>query len=121
MVAAKFAGLMAVKNVGQAVQMLRDQDRDSRHVPAGFQRPLHIESGGELFEAVGERGQIEAFQSPFHAHEKQTLGAILMLIGVGDVGAVLVQHAGDLGHESFAIGAMDEENGGVFLIHGRKW
>ena len=37
-----------------------------------------------------------------------------MLVGVDDVGAVLVQQAGDGGHQTFAVGAIDQEDGGVF-------
>jgi len=38
---------------------------------------------------------------------------VLVLIGMQNVGAVGVKEIGDGGDQSFAIGAIDEQNGGV--------
>src|SRR5262249_39160407 len=47
-------------------------------------------------------------------HEEEAQLVILMLVGVKNVGAALVKQAGDAGDESLAVGAVDQENCGVF-------
>lgn len=59
-----------------------------------------------------------AVERPFDAHEEEAEGAIDVLIGVEDVGSVLVKERGDAGDETFLVGAVDEEDGGVF--HGAR-
>jgi hypothetical protein len=39
---------------------------------------------------------------------------VLVLVGVQNVRAVLVEKAGNAGDQSFAVGTIDEKNGGVF-------
>ena len=48
------------------------------------------------------------------AHEEEVLLVVLMLVGVEDVCAVLIEHAGDTGHQTATVGAVDKENSGVF-------
>ena len=39
---------------------------------------------------------------------------VLVLVGVENVGAVLVEQRGDAGHQALPVRAVDEQNGGVF-------
>ncbi len=48
------------------------------------------------------------------AHEEEAKLDILMLVGVEDIGVVLLhKKIGNGGDETFAVGAVDEENGGL--------
>ncbi len=47
-------------------------------------------------------------KGPLHAHEEEALLMIFVLIRVQDIGATLVEHSGDAGHQPFAIGAIDK-------------
>ena len=53
-------------------------------------------------------------QPPLHPHEEQPQLVVLVLVGVQNVGAVFVQQAGDAGHQTLAVRAVDEQNGCVF-------
>ena len=55
---------------------------------------------------------MSTMQRPFHAHEEQSEVFVALLIGVKNVGAVLVKQARDACDKAAAIGAVDEEDGG---------
>ena len=59
------------------------------------------------------QAQVEAFQRPFHPHQEQPGGAVLVLVGVQDVGVVLEQEVGDGRHQAFFVRAGNQENSGV--------
>jgi hypothetical protein len=59
------------------------------------------------------QAQLEAFQGPFHPHQEQAGGAVLVLVGVQDVGVVPEQEVGDGGDQAFFVRAGDQEYGGV--------
>jgi hypothetical protein len=61
----------------------------------------------------GGRRRVEALEGPFGAHEEEAGLVVLMLIGKQNVGAVAVEEAGDGGDETFPVGSVDEEGGGV--------
>ena len=67
--------------------------------------------------------QIETVKIPFHAHQEERLGGILVLVGVQDVGLVGIQKIGDGSHETLAIRASDQQNGGVphVILHDRRF
>jgi len=51
---------------------------------------------------------------------------VLMLVGVEDVGPMLVEQRGDAGHQTFLVRTIDEQYGGFFhallsLIHHLLW
>jgi hypothetical protein len=57
---------------------------------------------------------VEVVGGELDTHEEETKLHILVLIGVEDVGVVLLnQKVGDGGDKAFAVGAVDEENGGL--------
>ena len=39
-----------------------------------------------------------------------------VLIGVQDIGASFVEQRGDAGHQAAAVGAIDQQNGGIFHV-----
>ena len=52
--------------------------------------------------------------SKLDAHEEETQLDVLMLVGVENVGVVLLnEEVGDGGNETFAVGAVDEKNGSL--------
>jgi hypothetical protein len=54
---------------------------------------VEFELGGEGAEGGSEGVEIEAVESPFHAHEEEAGLGVLMLVGMGNVGAVSVEEA----------------------------
>jgi hypothetical protein len=47
-------------------------------------------------------------QRPLDAHEKQAKVVVLMLVGVENVCAVLIEQAGDAGHQALAVRAVNQ-------------
>ena len=126
-----------MQKVGHAVQILRAKQRNPRLLLRRIDPPAHVQLRGKRSKCLFESSQVEArlaaalmvlrftaVQRPFHAHEEQAQVVILVLVGMQNVGSVLVEHSGDAGHQTLAIGAVDQENGCVFhglfsLSHGR--
>jgi hypothetical protein len=111
--AVEFSGLKAVEQIGQTVQIPGYEDRHPRGLRHQAEAPAHLESGGQGLELFAKPKQVERLQLPLHPHEKELGFGVLMLIGVGDVGAVLVEQVGDARHQAFAVRTIDEENGGI--------
>ena len=101
--AVEFAGLVAVEQVGIAMQVLRDEDRQACDGGGEFQAPVHTQLGGDGLEVRSEGVHAEAVERPFDAHEEEAGFVVLMLIGMDDVGAVLVKHAGNGCHEALSL------------------
>jgi hypothetical protein len=57
--------------------------------------------------------QVESVERPFHAHEEQAGLRVLMLVGMGDVGAETKEQAGNARHQAFAVGTVDQQDGGI--------
>ena len=111
--AVEFSGLMAVKEIGQTVQVPGYEDRYPRRLRHQAEAPAHLESGGQGLKLFAKPKQVEGLQFPLHPHEKELGFGILMLIGVGDVGAVPVEQVGDARHQALAVRTIDEENGSI--------
>ena len=110
--AGQFVGADAMQQVCDAVQVLRAEERDPRFLVHAAKLPAHVQFFGERREGLGEVGNIGTaiFHCPLDAHEKQAQLMILMLIGMEDVGALLVEKAGDARYQAFLVWAVDEEN-----------
>jgi hypothetical protein len=80
---------------------------------------LHVEALGDGGEGQLEVVQIQrkAGQIPFHPHQEQLEFSVLVLVGVQDIGVVLVEKIGNGGHQTFLVGATDEQDGGVLGCH----
>ncbi len=78
-----------------------------------FRRQRIWKPGGQGLELGAKRRQVEARQLPFHAHEEQFGFGVLVLIGMGDIGSVLVQQVCHARYQALAVRTIDEENGGV--------
>jgi hypothetical protein len=111
--AVQLAGLMSVKNIHQAVKVLRHEAGDTGGFRHQMESPMHVKLGCGVLKFRLECGLIESFQRPFDAHKKKTGFMVLMLIGVRDVGAVSIEQAGDRRHQAFTVRAVDQENGGI--------
>ena len=85
-----------------------------------FEAPDHSEFIGNGGKGCAKGCDVKAIERPFDAHEEKGCFVILMLVGMDDVGAVLVEHAGDAGDKTFAIGAVDEQNSGLCHAEGCK-
>ena len=70
-----------------------------------------MEFGGEPAEVLVEGGEIEALSCPLDAHEEEAGFRVLVLVGMGDVGAVAVEQTSYGGDQSFAVGGVDQEYG----------
>ena len=90
------------------MQVLRDEDGDTCDLGGEFESPIHVKFEGHSRELRAKAIHGKAFERPFHAHEEEAGFVILMLIGMDDIGAVVVKHPGDSGHEAFTIRAGDQ-------------
>ncbi len=72
--------------------------------------------GGEALEEFCAEGTFSV-ERPLDAHEKEAQFVVLVLVGVEDVGASLVEQAGDAGHQTLLVRAVDQQNGCVFHLH----
>ena len=140
--AQQLAGAPAMQQIGHAVQILGAEQRHAGQASAGGQLPAHAKLGGEGGEGGAETFQIEAFrrgslahrqpgwtlfraslilrrasERPLDAHEEETKIVILVLVGVQDVGASLIEQRGDARHKTLAVRAVDEQNGRIFHVH----
>ena len=112
--ALELAGAPALEQVGHAMQVLRAEERDAGLV-SGCELPAHA----ELYRK-GREGRLEGFkiksveavERPLDAHEEEALFVVLVLVCVENIGAALIEQAGDTGNQAFAIRAVDEKNGG---------
>ena len=113
---AQFAALMPVEQVDQAVVVLRDEERDA------VRQRSDRSSRQRICEALGDRGElarelveveVEVGEVPLDAHEEQAALGVLVLVGVQDVGVVAVEELADGGDDPLAVGAVDEQDGGV--------
>ena len=104
----QLAGAPAVQQIGHAVQVLRAEERHPRPARARGELPRHLELGGQRRKGGAEALEVEAVQLPLHAHEKQAQLMVLVLVGVQDVGATLVEQARNARHQSLAVGAIDQ-------------
>ena len=109
--AGEFAGLVAVEQVHQAVQVAGHEDR---HRGAGrrvLHPPAHSEALGdglELARQILAGSRSKSVQVPLDPHEEQPQVVVLVLIGVEDVGAVGVQKVRDGGDNPLPVGAVYE-------------
>ncbi len=76
-----------------------------------------MQIGRDGRELYAEGGDIEIFEQPFDAHKKEPGFVILVLVGMGDVGAMRVEHTGDAGNEAFAVRAGDQEDRGFIHLY----
>ena len=103
----EFSSLLSVEDVHQAVKLLRHEDRNPGNVRHHAEAPLHLKGRGRGLEFCPECTQIERFQFPFDAHKKQAGIVVLMLIGMGNVGAVSIKEVCDGRDQAFAIWTVD--------------
>lgn len=77
-----------------------------------------METCGDGFEPFAKDfpREVEIGQRPLDAHKKQAEFIILMLVGMQDIGAVGVEKLGYGGDQSFAVGAIDEQDGSVSCV-----
>src|SRR5580658_5411223 len=111
---AQLSRLVALQNIHQAMQMLRDKYGHARSLVHQLELPIHLEFGRENLELLAKLLDVESVQRPLDAHKKEPSIVILMLVGVNDVRSVTVQKASDPGDEALAVRAGDQHDGGVF-------
>ena len=115
----QLASAMAMEQVRQAMLVAGDEDRRPQPPRGVFHPPAHVEPPRDGLELLPQRlgRQVELLERPLHAHEEQPQILILVLIGVQDVRAVRIQKVGNCGDQALAVGAIDQENGGVSVFH----
>ncbi len=101
------------------MQMLGDKQRDIRGFVAVFEAPIHIEFGSQGSKCGAALSLVEVesarcvIQGELDAHEEEAKLVVLMLVGVQDIGVMLEQEIGDGRDNSFAVGAIDEQDSGL--------
>jgi hypothetical protein len=68
--------------------------------------------------AEGGLVEVESGEREFDTHEEQREFVVLMLVGVKNVGVVVEQEVGDRGHQTLAVWAGDQQDGGVDMSLG---
>ncbi len=63
------------------------------------------------------KAEVEPGDVPFDAHQEQSAFTVLMLVSVQDVGVVAVKEVTDGGDDSLAVGAVDQEDAGLWQRH----
>jgi hypothetical protein len=116
--AGELAGFVAIKQVGVAMEMLGNEDRHAGHGGGELDAPVHFQADSEVGELFPKGIDRKVIERPFDAHKEEAGLVVLVLVGVNDVGAVLVQDAGDRGDEAFAVWAGDEQNSGILHAKG---
>src|ERR1035441_8604652 len=104
---------MPIEEIHQTVKVLRHEDGDAWSLRHQLELPLHVKFGGRGLEFCAESAEIESFQRPFNTHKKQASLVVLMLIGVGDIGAVSIKKACHGRDQAFAVRTVDQENCGI--------
>ncbi len=113
-VAIELAGLLAVQEIGETMEVTGDEDGDVLRDVSVVQAPVHLELFGEgskggaevLFAAAG------VVQRKFDAHEEESEVDVLMLVGVQDIGVVMDEEVGDGGNDALAVRTIDQEDCG---------
>src|ERR1700674_3120791 len=114
-VASQFAAPAAIKQVHQAVVVLRDQYDHLRAVVRPSQTPLHLEVVGDRSEVPGEVRQVDVKlgRIKFHAHQEQVRFIIGVLVSVQDVSVMAEDKIGDRGNDALAVGTTNQKYSGV--------
>ncbi len=113
--AAKFATLVAVEQILQAMVILRNEDRDAGAVGGVCEPPVHLEVASDGSKSIGKLGKvkIEICRVELYPGQKEIGFLVSMLIGEQDVAIVAKDKFSNRGDHTFAVGARDEEDGGV--------
>src|SRR5450631_450933 len=104
---------MAVEQVGQAVEILRNEEGDVLGGVGELDAPVHAELCSDRLEGSAESGLVEVgcVGGELHAHEKEGGLDILMLVGVQDVDVVaLYQEVNDGDNDALAVRAVDQKD-----------
>ena len=109
----QLTGTGSVQQIGDAMQILRTEKSDTRPFAGAMQLPAHLQLFGERREGLeeGSRAVECGVERPLDAHEEKAELVVLVLIGVQDVCALLIEQAGDARYEAFAVWAVDEQDG----------
>ena len=103
------------------MKVVRDEDSDVLRRGGECEAPVHLELLGQRREGGVEVRFVAAsvVGGKLDAHKKETKLYVLVLVGVEDVGVAMPdEKVGYGGDETFAVGAVDEKNGG--LGHGAE-
>jgi len=113
--AAKFAALVAVEQVLQAIVIRRDEYGDAGAFGGVGETPVHLEVAGDWSKSLGKlrKVKIKICWIELDPGKKKIGCLVSMLIGEEDVAIVAEDEFGNRGDDAFAVGAGDEKNGGV--------
>ena len=110
-IAVKLARLVTLQQVRQAVQVLRDEERNILRHASKLDAPVHMERLCHRREGSPEAGLIKAGGrgGELDPHEKEAKFGILVLVRVQDVHVVaLHQKVDDRRDQPLAVGAVDQ-------------
>ncbi len=115
-VAGQFATLVPMQEIGQAMVVLRDHDGHACTLLWEIELPLHLQTLGDRAEVLAERigFNSRATQVPLHAHEKQVVLRILMLVGIAIIGVMPIKEIRDRSDDAFLVWAGNQQGGRVF-------
>ena len=120
-VTGKFAALVTIEQIDQAVIVLRDENDHARAMRGLRQAPIHLKLFGDGREVSREVGEIfigeinvEVFGIELDAHQEEARFFVGVFVSMQDVAAVAVDKVGDGGDFALAVGAGDEQDGGGF-------
>lgn len=113
-----FSAAVSCEHIVQTVRVLRNEDRHPRRLSGKVKGPVQVERLGHLFLELGFDGcvgHLKAVQIPLHTHKEHPVLFIDMLVDLQNVAVVAGQKVSYLGHQSFAVGAVDKQNRRVVI------
>src|SRR5215469_4190851 len=116
--AGELACVLAVEQVGKAVVVARNEDRDFRAIAGRRYTPLHFEVLGDRLEMHRElrNGYGKAGELPFNSDEEEIQVCVEMFVPIDDVAVAVGDEIGDRSRDALAVGAADKQSGG--FLHG---
>src|SRR5580698_11432772 len=104
--AMQFATLVPVKQILQAMVILRNENSDPRAVGGAGESPIHLEVAGDGSKSFGKLGQVKIKIHGIELYSrKKKIGCLVsMLIGEQDVAVVTKNKFGDRSNHSLAVG-----------------
>src|SRR6266704_2093412 len=113
--AVQLAAFPTIKQIGQAMVVVRHKNRHPRPDLRELQSPVHLKPPGNRRKFYSEPLCVEnePAQVPFDSGQKKAQVRVLMLVGMKDIGVVAKEEIRHHCDDPFAVGAIDQHDGGL--------
>ena len=116
--ARELAKAVTVQQVGEAMVVARNKDRDLRATTRQLRAPVHVETLCDRFEVSREGAHVDrkAFEVPLDPEEEEVVLNIEVFVGVNDVPVRSVDEFRNRGGDALLVRATYQQNGGVLHV-----